>query len=610
MPAFLRWLLNLAPTNPIVVRLVEGGSRRLRHMYIRAAYLAVLIVSLLAILLQSSGPSNFRDLAAAGAQAFEAVAYLQIALICILTPVFMAGAIAQESNPRTWDILLTTPMSSLQIVLGQLFGRLFFVLALLVASLPLFAITQYYGGVPGRSVMASYAISAGAAILVGAIAVGLSVNRLAGRRAVFTFYIAVVTYLAITIGIDLSLRAGAPTVTAVTPINPFLALRALLAPTEYARPDLIELDQMGTFARFWFGSPVLAWCVLSFGASIAIVLISSITARSIGSKSGVPWYRRVLGLGAKGATTRPARDVSNNPIAWREATARNATLPKIILRWSFVFLGVLWALGLIATYHGGTLDHAAFRTWLLVTTWTEVIVITLVAINMSATAIAREREDGTLDLLLTTPITPKDYLGGKLKGLVFYLLPLIAVPVMTIALAAGYVLMDGFGRADGVMVTQVAALGAQQRIDTPVVLPEAALLVPITMIPFIAFCSMVGLQWSLKTKGTISAVVFTVLVVGMVAGIAGICGWQAAMQIELIGPALAAINPLTYLLAAVDPVRAMSSTIDNQGLATARTTLAVGAAVCVVAYTLIVLGIRTAMVKSFDMTTRRLAGNR
>lgn len=610
MPALLRWLLNLVPTNPIVVRLVEGGSRRLRHMYIRAAYLAVLIVTLLALLLDASGRSNFRDLAAAGAQAFEAVAYLQIALICILTPVFMAGAIAQESNPRTWDILLTTPMSSLQIVLGQLFGRLFFVLALLLASLPLFAITQYYGGVPGSSVLASYAISAGAALLVGSIAVGLSVNRLAGRRAVFTFYIAVVTYLAITIGIDLSIRNGAPTVTVVTPINPFLALRALLAPTEYARPDTIELGQMTTLARFWFGSPVLAWCVLSFGASIVILLTSSITARSIGTKSGVPWYRRMFRLGAKGAATRPAREVSHNPIAWREASARNATLPKIILRWSFVFLGVLWALGLVALYHGGSLNHQAFRTWLLVTTWTEVIIITLVAINMSATAIAREREDGTLDLLLTTPITPKDYLGGKLKGLVYYLMPLIAVPTLTVAIAAGYVLMEGFGRAGGVMVQQTTLLGATTQINAPVILPEAAILLPVMLIPFIAFCVIVGLQWSLKTKGTITAVVFTVLIIGSVAGIAGLCGWQAAMAVELVGPILAALNPLTGLLALIDPIASMISTVENNGLGTARVTLAVGAIISVLCYTLIVLGLRTAMVKSFDMTTRRLAGNK
>ncbi|RMH14069.1 MAG: hypothetical protein D6695_02250 [Planctomycetota bacterium] len=151
MPVVLRWLLSLGPANPIAVRLVQNGSRRTRHMYIRAAYLAVLMLVLLWLLLlkTSSGTLNYRELAQAGASSFIWIAYLQIALICVLAPVFMAGAIAQESNPRTWDILLTTPLSTMQIVLGNLLGRLYFVLALLSASLPLFAMTQYFGGFPG-----------------------------------------------------------------------------------------------------------------------------------------------------------------------------------------------------------------------------------------------------------------------------------------------------------------------------------------------------------------------------------------------------------------------------------------------------------------------------
>ena len=47
MPVFLRWIVYLIPLNPIAVRLVQNGSRRTRHLYIRAAYPAVLILVLL-----------------------------------------------------------------------------------------------------------------------------------------------------------------------------------------------------------------------------------------------------------------------------------------------------------------------------------------------------------------------------------------------------------------------------------------------------------------------------------------------------------------------------------------------------------------------------------
>jgi len=64
MPVFVRWLLAQLPLNPIVVRLVQGGSRRIQHMYIRSAYLAVLIIVLLALLIQvQGGATEFRKLA-------------------------------------------------------------------------------------------------------------------------------------------------------------------------------------------------------------------------------------------------------------------------------------------------------------------------------------------------------------------------------------------------------------------------------------------------------------------------------------------------------------------------------------------------------------------
>ena len=93
MPVFLNWLLRLLFTNPICMRLVQGGSRRMRHLYIRAGYLAMMIVVLLFLLLTSVGAGNLslRELATAGADMFHGVSYLQVGLICILTPIFMAG---------------------------------------------------------------------------------------------------------------------------------------------------------------------------------------------------------------------------------------------------------------------------------------------------------------------------------------------------------------------------------------------------------------------------------------------------------------------------------------------------------------------------------------
>ena len=619
MPIFLRWLLRLGPANPIAVRLVQNASRRAKHNYARSGYLAVLIIVLLWAMLGSTptGDVSYRELAAAGASSFAGIAYLQVALICILSPVFMAGAISHEANPKTWDILLTTPMSKLEIVLGNLLGRLFFVLALLFASLPLFALTQFFGGVPGRSIFAAYIVSAGAATVVGTIAIALSVSRLVGQRAVFTFYVSVITYLAITLALDAWLNTrgmgAGPTgqgVTIISAINPFLALKALLSPASY--PPAIPGTYTGIKALM-LESPAKAWVYGSLLLSTLLVLASTITVRTGGLKNitqtsnGVPLHRKLLG---KGAATdfRPPRTVWSNPIAWREAAARNATHWRILARWSFVIGGLILGLALTVLYHTQTINTADFQFILRSVIFTEVFVIALIAINMAATAVAGEREDGTLDLILTTPVTPRMYMTGKLRGLVAYLLPLIAVPTLTIGIAGLYALVGGLGQ--DTLANIPASTISGNAITVPVVLPEAIILTPLVLVPFIAFCVMIGLQWSLKSEGTLSAVIGTVAIVAIVSGILGLCGWASASDMPVVGPALASLSPASLLDALVVPADRLAETVNNgaQGLTTARTALAIGALISAGTYIGIVYAVISALVKNFDTTVRKLAG--
>jgi ABC-type transport system involved in multi-copper enzyme maturation permease subunit len=639
MPVLLRSLLRLGPLNPIAVRLVQTGSARAKHMYLRAGYLLTLIaVLMLALLLSMQGDQmSFRDLAQAGAATFSYVAYLQVALICVLAPVFMSGAIAQESDPRTWDILLTTPLSASEVVMGNLMGRLFFILALLMSSLPLFAVTQYFGGVPGWAIAGSYLIAGAAALVVGSSAVALSVSRAVGRRAVFTFYIGVVSFLAITFAGDAVMRAqglgaglGGPNiapgagVTWFTAFNPFLALRAMLEPTAY--PSDMPATHEGL--RAWFyEAPTLTFLLLSLGLSLGLIVASIITVR-VGGIAGVggltgrdgaapraPWYRRALGLGVAGR--RAGRHVWANPIAWREAASRNATLGRIVARWGFIALGLLLGLGLTLLLHLRVIPPETFRIALLATVVGELVIIALVAINLSASSISKEREDGTLDLLLTTPITATQYVNGKLRGLVAYLLPLLCVPLITLAFAGFYAsfiappsaVSSGYGF--GMPYTD-AALGPSL---APVVLGEALIVVPLVSIPFVAVCVTVGMFISLRSAGVLGAVTATIASLGVVATLVGFCGWKSAQDIVILGPALAAFSPVTAALSVVYPETSMFQTVSSSGsgavgLTGARVALIVGAVASALVHTGVVWVFQSAMVRNFDMTVRKLAGAR
>ena len=106
MHPLLTWLWTLVPANPVVVRTVQGASRRLPHLWIRMLYLGALIALVGLGLLVRGGlkPSiSLSELAKAGTMMFGFVSYAQVALICLLAPLFMAGAIAQETMREVRD---------------------------------------------------------------------------------------------------------------------------------------------------------------------------------------------------------------------------------------------------------------------------------------------------------------------------------------------------------------------------------------------------------------------------------------------------------------------------------------------------------------------------
>jgi ABC-type transport system involved in multi-copper enzyme maturation permease subunit len=396
----------------------------------------------------------------------------------------------------------------------------------------------------------------------------------------------------------------------MTGVTPFIAFRALLNPSGYPRAPAGTMTGLGS----WFlEKPVTTWCVGSALVSVILIGLSTLTLRAgglggmAGGASGIPWHRRLFRLGAKGSENRPPRNVWANPIAWREAAARNATMGRIIARWSFIAIGALFGIALVALLHTGAMLPSDFRLALLTTVWGEAAIITLVAINMASTAVSREREDGTLDLLLTTPITPGQYITGKLRGLVAYLLPMIAVPVGTVGLAGIDVIILQAGNSSAATVRSALGVGA---VTAPTVLPEALIVSALSVVPFIAACVMIGLQWSLKSKGTIGSVIATVGVVGVLGGIVGLCGWRAGAEMSVIGPVLSAMSPATALLAAIYPAESMANTVSSSadGLITARISLFVGSVIAVGVYAVVIYGIHSNMTRTFDFTVRKLAG--
>lgn len=610
----------------MVVRIVQGGSQRPRHLWVRMGYLGALVLLMLIGLLRPGsgmgGEMSLTDLAKSGTWVFAVISYGQVVLVCLLSPLFMAAAIGQERAGQTYNILLTTPLSNLQIVLGSLFGRLFFILALLLSGLPLYAVLLIFGGVPVWSVVVSFTVAACTALIVGTVAVTLSVLRAGGRKAVFSFVIIIAAYLigAYLLDVGLFRKLGTPrTTTWLTGLHPLLVLEASLNSANYQPPAPETLADSPALVRFYLTKPFAAFATICGLLSFAQVLFCALVLRRIGQGEWVfvRWLKSQLRLPveAGGERRRAAREVWANPIAWREAATRGRGVAGFFARTGFTILGLLLGVVLIFLYHidmlpkvPGSGTAEVFHDVLFAVLLLEVSVITLVALYMSAGSVSREREDGTLDLLLTTPTTPRQYIWGKLRGLVSFLSMLLAVPIFTVAMVSVYALI---GHALGWEQATIRAAAVNQYGGTVtryplLMLPEAALLLAFMLVPFVALCVMLGMYFSVRAKGVLGAVIPSVAIIGGAALVMGFCWVSVLNNIAYVGPVINGLSPTTNLLMIVNPWEHVASFIEFP--VSGRVSLAVASAVATALYAAAVYGMLQSMVKGFDHTVRRLSG--
>ena len=93
-----------------------------------------------------------------GRAMFSAMLMLLTLIVLVLAPASTAGAISLEREKQTLDLLATTPISSLAIVLGKLCPRCRWVFLLLLASIPVTALVFTFGGVGPDDMVRGYVV--------------------------------------------------------------------------------------------------------------------------------------------------------------------------------------------------------------------------------------------------------------------------------------------------------------------------------------------------------------------------------------------------------------------------------------------------------------------
>jgi ABC-type transport system involved in multi-copper enzyme maturation permease subunit len=401
--------------SPVFVYECAQGARRWQTYAGRTAFLGALLVSLTVawvIRFPERGVLGRNALAAVGEAFFFAIAGTQLAMALLAAPAYTAASICLDKARGTLAHMLVTDLSPAEIVVGKLGARGLPIFGLVLAGVPVLVLATLLGGIEPEAVAGSFIVTLAVALVSCTLALTLSVWMDKPHEVLMATYgVEAVWLLALPLWYELQgIGVLGPAPDWLKIINPFT-----LAFAPYVWPAGATFGDYALFVGF------------SGGMSAALILFAVLTLRraarrdKVRSKPGWHFPRFLVFC--------PALDV--NPVLWREWHRR---LPS---RWMQIIWG-LYAIGCfgasaialgIGHRRGG--DLAAY-----VNAFQFSIGLLLVSIS-SVASLFEERVNGSLDVLLATPLPTSSIVWGKWLAsfrlvLVVALLPALLVCALPI----------------------------------------------------------------------------------------------------------------------------------------------------------------------------------
>lgn len=411
---------------PLVVREVLTLPRHPRHFGIRAGYVAGLCVLIYTGAQTTIGLTPLRsisDIAGFGAHIFSILCVVQLALVIGAALLFAAGNVAQEKDRRTLILLLMTDLSAAELVVGKSLASVLPVFTLIAASVPVLCFLRILGGITLSQILWVELICL-AACLVSA-AWGTMVAYWREK----TFQILAITFLGagLFIGLAETIAAAAGPHTwigaAAGYCDPFRALSNVLHPLA-ANPQI----QTPTVQAWGAATTLLVIAIALWGYSCYKVRVwNPSRAMYLQAEESAPAAES--DTAAVAVPQRAPREIWTVPILWREvctqAYGRKVGLIKVAY-FLFAMFCVLWlARGSVdSPLVFGTISGIGLVFSLL-------SLVSLILVNAQAvTSLTSERDGQTLELLLVTEVSAKEFVFGKLGGILFNTKEVIAIPLL------------------------------------------------------------------------------------------------------------------------------------------------------------------------------------
>ena len=422
---------------------------------------------------------NVQDMARFGSILFLILAPLQLALMTFLAALRSASSVAQEKDKKTMLLLLMTRLSNHELVLGKLLASLLDVLVMLAAAAPIFMLLTLFGGVSLAQVGRVLLVTLATVLAAGSLG---STVALAREK---TFQALAMTALVLVMWIGLWEAAGGllgqreiagvsigTIATAASPLRAVLAaahpyrdagawlagdtlyvivaltlagLLNLLAivrlrvwnPGREMRQEAKEVEEHNIFGaeepRTKSQEPSSKNQeprTKEAGHADSLVLGSSV----IGSSDPAAESARAGHVDARvRRIDQRSRQVWDNPVLWREMCTWAYGRKVIVIRLAYLLLVGLAAAGLYFTIASGAAYARASETIVPATAWPLglLALASLIIVNaLAVTSITTERDGGSLDLLLVTDLSPKEFIFGKMLGVAWVTKEMLAAPLL------------------------------------------------------------------------------------------------------------------------------------------------------------------------------------
>jgi ABC-type transport system involved in multi-copper enzyme maturation permease subunit len=458
-------------TGPIFGKELLVTSRRKRYYLLRSLYVVALSIFIVmawagGVYTPSPGPAALKTalMAEAGRTVIVTIIWFQFVTAQIIATVSLAGAISDEIYYKTLPVLITTPITSLQIVLGKLSSRLLHTFLLLAISLPLLAIVRVFGGIPWDYVIQSLAITITATIFTASLTLLFSIySNKANDAIVKTFSVCFLLY---------SILPGAFTFLA-TKYSWFHNLKII---SYYFNPWIALITATRSVMNPRVTTPIfyyLPHCAVMLSVSAFLLFIAVVSVRRTATK-------RLAGrasiftaikerMAAKRKTTTKItperhgkiRFVKGHPIIWKEmriAIIKGHWIKTLI---GTVFAGVIIITIYAISIYNGILSQKETQIGFVMAYFS----VALLGTAFSAAAcISSEKQAQTWPILMTLALDEKQILKGKILGSILRIWPFwliltihfliftlagfihwIALPYMLILVIASTLLVSSIG---------------------------------------------------------------------------------------------------------------------------------------------------------------------